>query len=285
MDGKVQAYIKASRDHGCVVNTAVTVAAAKGIIMKTNRMLLEENGGPIALTKSPAKSLLYQMGFVKRRGSTKVRLTPENFESVRATYLEQIRTTVEFEEIPQEVIFNWDQTGLNYVKASSWTMEKEGAKRVEIGGLNDKTAVFAATVTGEFLPVQLVYQGKTNPCHPRVCFPEEWHITHSPNHWSNETTMIDYITKIIVPFTEKKRRELHVPNDQAALAIFDEFKGQLTEKCTELLLENNILIVRVPPNCTDRLQPLDISVNNAAKDFLKHKFQEWYSEQIFRQLD
>ena len=90
---------KASRDHGCVVNTAVTVAAAKGIIMKTNWMLLEENGGPIALTKSRAKSLLYRMGFVKRRGSTKVRLTPENFESVRATYLERIRTTVGFEEI------------------------------------------------------------------------------------------------------------------------------------------------------------------------------------------
>lgn len=97
--------------------------------------------------------------------------------------------------------------------------------------------------------------------------------------------MIDYITKIIIPFTEKKRRELHLPYDQAALAIFDEFKGQVTEKCTELLLENNILIVRVPPNCTDRLQPLDISVNKAAKDFLKRKFQEWYSEQIFRQLD
>ena len=50
-------------------------------------------------------------------------------------------------------------------------------------------------------------------------------------------------------------------------------------------MENNILIVRVPPNCTDRLQPLDVSVNKAAKDFLKRKFQEWYSEQIFRQLD
>ena len=86
--------------------------------------------------------------------------------------------------------------------------------------------------------------------------------------------MIDYITKIIIPFTEKKRRELHLPSDQAALAIFDEFKEQLTETCTDLLLENNILIVRVLPNCTDRLQPLDVSVKKAAKDFLKREFQE-----------
>ncbi len=36
----------------------------------------------------------------------------------------------------------------------------------------------------------------------------------------------------------------------------------------------------VPGNCTDRLQPLDISVNKPAKDFLRAKFQEWYSEKI-----
>ena len=40
----------------------------------------------------------------------------------------------------------------------------------------------------------------------------------------------------------------------------------------------------VPANCTDRLQPLDVSVNKAAKDFLCRQFQEWYSEQVWHQL-
>ena len=43
-------------------------------------------------------------------------------------------------------------------------MEKEGAKCIEIKGLDDKrqiTAVFGGTLTGEFLPIQLVYQGST----------------------------------------------------------------------------------------------------------------------------
>lgn len=40
------------------------------------------------------------------------------------------------EEIPFELIFNWDQTGLNLIPASSWTMEHKGSKRVEIKGLN-----------------------------------------------------------------------------------------------------------------------------------------------------
>lgn len=42
----------------------------------------------------------------------------------------------------------------------------------------------------------------------------------------------------------------------------------------------------IPANCTDRLQPMDISVgvNKAAKDFIQQKFNEWYSEKVAEQL-
>ena len=286
LDTQVQAYVKVSRGQGCIINTSLVIAGAMGIIKKTNPALLENN--PELLSKSWAKSVLIRMGYVKRRGTTTAKINPDNFENLRETFLEQIRSTVLFEDIPLDLIFNWDQTGLNYVPVSNWTMEKEGAKRVEIKGLDDKrqiTAVFGGTLTGEFLPMQLVYQGRTTQCHPNSKFPDDWHITHSDNHWSNETTMINYIAKIIIPFVRKKRRELKKTEDQVALAIFDEFKGQVTQACCEMLWENNILFIRVPANCTDRLQPLDVSLNKAAKDFLRRQFQEWYSNQILKQLN
>ena len=40
----------------------------------------------------------------------------------------------------------------------------------------------------------------------------------------------------------------------------------------------------VPANCTDRLQPLDVSVNKAAKNFLRGQFEDWYATQICDQL-
>ena len=237
-----------------------------GIIRKTNPALLENN--PELLSKSWAKSVLIRMGYVKRRGTITAKINPDNFENLRETFLEQIRSTVLFEDIPLDLIFNWDQTGLNYVPVCNWTMEKEGAKRVEIKGLDDKrqiTAVFGSTLTGEFLPMHLVYQGRTTQCHPNSTFPDDWNITHSDNHWSNETTMINYIAKIIIPFVRNKRRELKKTEDQVALAIFDEFKRQVTQACSEMLWENNILFICVPANCTDQLQPLDVSLNKAAK--------------------
>ena len=69
------------------------------------------------------------------------------------------------DEIPPELVINFDQTGIHYVPISSWSMEMEGAKRVEVVGKDDKrqiTAIFGISMSGDFLPIQLVYQGKTS---------------------------------------------------------------------------------------------------------------------------
>jgi len=46
----------------------------------------------------------------------------------------------------------------------------------------------------------------------------------------------------------------------------------------------HIDIVFVPPNCMDCLQPFYLSIKSA-KDFLKSKFLQWYSDQISDQQD
>jgi len=40
----------------------------------------------------------------------------------------------------------------------------------------------------------------------------------------------------------------------------------------KVLEDNNILVVEVPLNCTDRLQPLDLAVNKPLKDQMKDNF-------------
>ena len=69
-------------------------------------------------------------------------------------------------------------------------MEAPGTKRVEIIGKDDKwqlTAVLGCSMSGDFLPSQLIYQGKTKRCLSHFQFPHSWDVTYSENHWANET--------------------------------------------------------------------------------------------------
>ena len=73
------------------------------------------------------------------------------------------------DEIPLQLIINWDHTGINYVPVSTWTMETPRTKHVEIIGKDNKrqlTAVLGCSMSGEFSPLQLIYQGKPKNVYP-----------------------------------------------------------------------------------------------------------------------
>ena len=114
----------------------------------------------------------------------------------------------------------------------------EGAKRVEAVGKDNKrqiTAVFGISMSGDFLPIQLVYQGKMTKCLPSFDFPPSWDITFSDNHWSNEQAMLSYFEKVIFPYLRKKKAELQLEADHPALLLFNNFKAQCTEDILKLL--------------------------------------------------
>ena len=148
-----------------------SVAGAEGIIKSYDSNLLKENGGHIACSKSWAKSFLGCLGYVKRRASTKAKVTVADFDAYKAQFVFDIKAIVEMEEIPPDLIINWDHTKIHHVPVSNWTLAEEGSKRVEIAGADDKrqiTAVFAGTKSGKFLPPQIIYAGKTKKRLPSV---------------------------------------------------------------------------------------------------------------------
>ena len=129
------------------------------------------------------------------------------------------------------------------------------------------------------LPLQLLYQGKTAACLPRFAFPSEWNVIYTRSHWSNEQKTKKYIHKFILPYDEAKCKA-HGRPSQTPLVIFDAFKCQVTDNVYNLLDNHNIQVVKVPPNCMDRFQLMDLSINKSVKDYLRDKFQKWYSSEI-----
>ena len=222
LDSLVKEFISYLRAAGGVVNTTVVRGTAEGIISYRDVSKLSSHGGHINIAKSWAQSLLRRMGFVKRKCSTSGKISMAHFDECKEIFLADVAAEVLFNSIPQSLIINWDQTGLSIVPTGDYTMEKEGAQTVPIAHSDDKrqlTAVLAVTAAGDYLPPQLLYQGKTPKCHPQVTFLGGWDVWHSENHWSNEITMKRYIEKIIVPFVTENRKKLKLGSTSPAAAI------------------------------------------------------------------
>ena len=119
------------------------------------------------------------MGYVKRKCSNAGKVSLIRFEEIKEVFVADVTAEVIMNDIPDDLVVNWDQTGLHLVLTGQWTMHRQGERVVSISNSDDKrqiTAVVAASMTGEYLPPQLIYTGKTEKCHPVVSIPIGWDI-------------------------------------------------------------------------------------------------------------
>ena len=161
------------------------------------------------------------------------------------------------------------------------------AKHVPIKGVDDKqqiTATFAVSGSGDFLPMQLIYAGETKRCLPKFTFPRSFHVTCTKNHWSNQVEVTEHFEKVIFPFLDQIKERMGYPKEQMSLVIMDTFKGQDNDELRKLCMSNNCEVVIVPHNLTNKFQPLDLSVNKAAKAFISEKYNTWMTNEISKQI-
>ncbi len=67
-------------------------------------------------------------------------------------------------------------------KPGKCTFNAKGSKTVQFKGIDDKrqiTATFAISLSGEFLLIQVIHEGKTERCLPKYEFPKEFDVTFS----------------------------------------------------------------------------------------------------------
>ncbi|CAG2253276.1 PFK [Mytilus edulis] len=85
LDKDVAAHIRSIREAGGIVNQAIVIATARGLVKHKNPTLLSEAGGSIHITKTWAVSFLKRLGYVKRKGTKAARKLPVDFEQDSST--------------------------------------------------------------------------------------------------------------------------------------------------------------------------------------------------------
>ena len=93
--------------------------------------------------------------------------------------------------------------------------------------------------------------------------------------------MKEYIEHIIVPYVNSTQLQLI---SQHQVHVFLMSSGASEPKALWIYQKRIILDINIPADCTDCLQPMDLSINNSVKDFLRNKLTDWYFEQVHQQL-
>lgn len=89
--------------------------------------------------------------------------------------------------------------------------------------------------------------------------------------------------KVIIPYVIRAPQDMSLREDAKALVIFDCFSGH-QGPVLDVLESHNIVYVFVPDKCTDRLQPLDVSVNKPVTDHLRSNFRSLYADEVPKEL-
>lgn len=92
-------------------SSKIVVAAAKDVIAAYDQSSLVEFGGNIHLTRHWAYSILH-------RTTAKSKHFVADFDKLRESFLQEVITTVEMEEIPPDLILNRDQTRVKTVPSN-----------------------------------------------------------------------------------------------------------------------------------------------------------------------
>ena len=167
LDVMVQKYIRALSNREAVISRAGAITAATALLKKYPKIV-----GKIDLESSSwAKSLFMRMGYVRRKNtSLKVEIPDKARKEIEYQFHFDIVSKVEKYNIPDALIINLDQTPSYLAPCKKFTMAPKGSTNVAIHGCDDKrtiTATFVITLAGEFLPIQLIYGGKTLQSLPR----------------------------------------------------------------------------------------------------------------------
>ena len=168
--------VEALRLKGAPVTASVINSIAKGVVIANDHSILIEYGGYLSLNSEWGKNVLYRMEkegkkMTRRCATTsKLPVAPGIIIEVKLDFQRKIKAVQSKYDIPDDLIINFDQTPLSYICSPNHTLHQRGAKSVPLiskGKKKQITGTFTLTKSGIFLPMQLIYQGKTARCLPR----------------------------------------------------------------------------------------------------------------------
>ena len=229
------------------------------------------------------KFLRMDMKWSLRRSTRAGKKTPNNILQILTDTFLRFSWAISKFNIRAVFIVNSDQTMVYFSADSKQSYEAIGSKQVEVVGLDERhgfTLMVGISMSGEVLPFQAIYKGKTKASLPKPTAlgyekaTQElkflFEFSKTDNHWSTIRTMKNYVSETLAPYFESHRKKLKLPN-QICIWQIDcwsvhrslEFRSWMRAAYPW------IRIHFVPANCTGLFQPCDVGIQRILKLAIK----------------
>ena len=221
-------------------------------------------------------------GYLKRNKDVSIR-TPEATSLARAEaftkenvarFFDQLSEVYEKHGFRPERIYNCDETGVRTAHKPVKVMAESGVKQVSQLVSHDKgdlvTVLGFINAVGNALPPCFVF--------PRKHFKDQM-INDAPpgskgfasgTGWMNTDTFHECL----------KHFQSHANSspDNKVLLILDNHESHVSLKAVDFCRANGIVLLSLPPHCSHKLQPLDLTVFSPFKLYYNTAANEWMSQ-------
>ncbi|EMD34320.1 hypothetical protein CERSUDRAFT_24720, partial [Gelatoporia subvermispora B] len=204
------------------------------------------------------------MAWSFRKSTRAAQKIPEDAEEQCHRSFARQALTIRNEGVPAELRVNIDQTNVRLQTPADMTYAPTGSKQVSVLGAEEKrafTLVVGVSASGELLPFQAIWQGKTDRSLPSSNAPGRheadklgFRFEHSntDTYWSTFPLMCKYVETILIPYYSKKKTRLGLPLSQKCVLQLDVWSVHRGAEFTEWITMRHPWIVRdfVPGGCT-----------------------------------
>ena len=179
------------------------------------------------------------------------------------------------------VLFNIDESGLTADKNNHMVYVGREVKNAYAlsppGSKTMYTVLFCISASGTYMPPYIIYKSKflwntwTRGGPAGTCY------GFSDSGWMFDVNFETWFIQVFIPHTQ--------PLGRPILLTYDGHNSHITYATVKAAMDNNVILVCLPPNTSHALQPLDVGVFRSVKVQWKKILTDWFKESKLRNVD
>jgi len=265
-------YIFELREQGMEVKVPMVSIRAQQLLQKFKDKPTREAKLASVRRWMAHHSIVYQMGtHVSQRD-------PADTANEATDWMALVRRKVVGPNRHKDFIINMDQTPVPFTFNTNKTLERRGAKTVNIrkgtGDTKRVTCALTVTASGRMLAPHLIFKGVSNG---RIVKKE---IPNYPAYlgiycscqaaaWMDEDQMLFWVEKILKPYI------LTAPDGVEPMLFLDAYRAHMMSSVVDAIQDLGVKVLHIPGGVTSLCQPVDIGVNKPFKNRCREQWEAW----------